>query len=37
MFASQGFHVEKLHRESFGPHELGNLAEGEWQMLEVPA
>jgi len=36
MFASQGWHVEKLHRESFGPHELGDLAEGEWQLLEVP-
>jgi 16S rRNA pseudouridine516 synthase len=36
MFASQGFHVEKLHRESFGPHALGDLAEGEWQMLESP-
>ena len=37
MFASQGWHVEKLHRETFGPHELGDLAEGEWQMLDVPA
>jgi 16S rRNA pseudouridine516 synthase len=36
MFASQGFHVEKLHRESFGPHGLGDLAEGEWQLVEVP-
>ena len=36
MFASQGYHVEKLHRESFGPHEMGELKEGEWQMLPVP-
>jgi 16S rRNA pseudouridine516 synthase len=36
MFASQGWHVEKLHRETFGPHALGDLAEGEWQMLELP-
>jgi 16S rRNA pseudouridine516 synthase len=35
MFASQGWHVEKLHRERFGPHELGDLAEGEWQMLSL--
>jgi len=33
MFASQGWHVEKLHRERFGPHVLGDLAEGEWRML----
>lgn len=33
MFASQGWHVEKLHRERFGPYELGELAEGEWLML----
>lgn len=35
MFASQGSHVEKLHRERFGSHELGDLAEGEWRMVEV--
>lgn len=35
MFASQGWHVEKLHRESFGRHELGTLAEGEWLMLDA--
>ncbi len=35
MFASQGWHVEKLHRERFGPYELGDLAEGEWQMLSL--
>ncbi len=33
MFASQGVHVEKLHRERFGPYELGDLAEGEWRMV----
>lgn len=35
MFASQGWHVEKLHRERFGPYELGDLAEGEWRMIPV--
>ena len=35
MFASQGWHVEKLHRERFGPYELGDLAEGEWRMLTL--
>jgi 16S rRNA pseudouridine516 synthase len=35
MFASQGWHVEKLHRERFGDYELGELAEGEWQMIDV--
>ncbi|WP_395741931.1 pseudouridine synthase [Prosthecobacter sp.] len=35
MFASQGWHVEKLHRERFGPYTLGDLAEGEWQMLSL--
>ncbi|TDU66096.1 16S rRNA pseudouridine516 synthase [Prosthecobacter fusiformis] len=37
MFASQGWHVEKLHRSRFGDYTLGNLAPGEWQMLELPA
>jgi len=35
MFASQGWHVEKLHRERFGPHALGDLAEGEWRLIPV--
>lgn len=35
MFASQGWQVEKLHREKFGPYELGDLAEGEWQMISL--
>lgn len=33
MFASQGWHVEKLHRERFGSHELGTMPEGQWLML----
>jgi 16S rRNA pseudouridine516 synthase len=36
MFASQGWHVEKLHRERFGDYTLEDLAEGEWKMLPVP-
>ena len=36
MFASQGWHVETLHRERFGPHELGDLKSGEWRMLDLP-
>lgn len=35
MFASQGWHVEKLHRERFGEYELGDLAEGEWRMIPL--
>lgn len=35
MFASQGWHVEKLHRERFGPYALGELAEGEWRHLPL--
>ena len=33
MFASQGWHVEKLHREKFGEHELGDLKPGEWRLV----
>jgi 16S rRNA pseudouridine516 synthase len=33
MFASQGWHVEKLHRERLGPLELGDLSEGEWRLI----
>lgn len=36
MFASQGWHVEKLHRRRFGDHTLGALEPGQWQMLEIP-
>ncbi len=32
MFASQGWHVEALHRSRFGPYELGDLAAGKWKM-----
>lgn len=35
MFASQGWHVDKLHRERFGQYELGNLPSGSWQPLGV--
>ncbi|MEZ5387816.1 MAG: pseudouridine synthase [Prosthecobacter sp.] len=35
MFASQGWHVEKLHRERFGEYELGDLTEGEWKMIPM--
>ena len=28
MFASQGWHVEKLHRTHFGEYDLGDLEEG---------
>jgi len=33
MFASQGWHVEGLHRERFGPYELDGLLPGEWRLL----
>ena len=33
MFASQGWHVEKLHRTRCGGHELGGLKPGEWRLL----
>lgn len=36
MFASQGWHVEKLHRSRFGEYELGELAPGEWTLVEAP-
>jgi 16S rRNA pseudouridine516 synthase len=35
MFASQGWHVEALHRSRFGEHQLGDLAAGEWRLIEV--
>lgn len=35
MFASQGWHVEKLHRERFDRYDLSDLAEGEWQLLSL--
>lgn len=36
MFASQGWHVEKLHRSKFGPYTLGSLEPGQWQLLDLP-
>lgn len=36
MFASQGWHVEQLHRSRFGDYTLGTLQPGEWQKLELP-
>lgn len=35
MFASQGWHVEKLHRTRCGEHELGDLKPGEWRMVSL--
>jgi 16S rRNA pseudouridine516 synthase len=37
MFASQGWHVEKLHREKFGEHLLADLKPGEWRTIESSA
>lgn len=34
MFASQGWHVESLHRTRFGTYELGDLVTGTWRWLE---
>ncbi len=36
MFASQGWHVEKLHRSQFGPCTLGDLEAGAWRHLPLP-
>ncbi|HAM15789.1 MAG TPA: rRNA pseudouridine synthase [Eggerthellaceae bacterium] len=33
MFEAVGRHVVRLHRESFGPLSLGNLASGAWRVL----
>ena len=33
MFASQGWHVETLHRTRFGQHQLGSLAEGQFVLV----
>ena len=33
MFASQGWHVETLHRSRFGNYTLEGLAEGEWRVI----
>ena len=37
MFASQGWHVQTLHRERFGEHVLEGLSEGEWKLLTTTA
>jgi 16S rRNA pseudouridine516 synthase len=34
MFASQGWHVVKLHRARFGDYDLSNLKSGEWAMTK---
>ncbi len=36
MFASQGYHVEQLHRARFGEFDLGDIISGEWRMMELP-
>ncbi len=36
MFASQGWHVETLHRERFGAFALGDLPAGEWRFENGP-
>lgn len=36
MFASQGYHVETLHRSRFGDYTLDNLRPGEWRLLPTP-
>lgn len=36
MFASQGWHVETLHRERFGDLALHELAPGDWRELPLP-
>jgi len=33
MFAAVGAHVEALHRETFGPLQLGALPAGQWRLL----
>ncbi len=35
MFASQGWHVETLHRSRFGGHTLEGLQPGEWRLAEI--
>lgn len=34
MFASQGYHVEALHRSAFGPYVLGDLEPGSWKTVD---
>jgi 16S rRNA pseudouridine516 synthase len=33
MFAAVGAHVETLHREAFGPLQLGSMPAGQWRVL----
>lgn len=35
MFAATGNHVERLHRSAIGGLELGDLAEGQWRVLNA--
>ncbi|NQD37671.1 rRNA pseudouridine synthase [Permianibacter sp. IMCC34836] len=37
MFAACGYQVEALHRQRFGDIELGDLPEGQWRALPLPA
>lgn len=37
MFASQGWHVERLHRTRCGGHGLGDLQPGEWRLVSDDA
>lgn len=37
MFASQGWHVETLHRERFGSFDLDGLEAGAWRMVDAAA
>ena len=34
MFAAMGNHVEALHRSRVGPYSLGDLPQGEWQIIK---
>ena len=36
MFASQGYHVEALHRSRFGDYTLTDLQPGQWRLLPTP-
>jgi 16S rRNA pseudouridine516 synthase len=35
MFASQGWHVEKLHRTRCGEYSLDDLQPGQWRLVSV--
>jgi 23S rRNA pseudouridine2605 synthase len=34
-FGALGYTVKKLHRTTFGPYVLGDLASGKWQEIKV--